>query len=100
MNVMKILGNGIKLVAGYVSKKSGDVGNTTVTAIGNTIGALGGRKFFYACWLTPAFVLVSALLKVDPLTIQLSLGVMAGAIGVEGIADIKERSGGSKDSGG
>ena len=86
----------MKAAGNLFSKKVGDAGNTAVVAAANTISALGGRKFFYGFYLLPAFVVVATIMKVDPITIQLTVGAMAGCIGVEGVADIKERASGAK----
>lgn len=96
MKVVKGLGTIISTVAGYISKKSGDVGATAAVAAGTTIKALGGRKFFYAFWFAPVFVIVAHIIKIDPVNVQFALGIMAGVIGVEGAADFKERNTGGK----
>lgn len=98
MKFLEQIGTIIKTVAGYVGKKTGDIGGTAALAAGTTINALGGRKFFYAFWLTPVFVIVAHVMKISPANVQFALGIMAGAIGVEGAADFKERTTGGKQN--
>lgn len=95
MKLLSTVGSVIATVSKFVTGTAGAVGNTATLAVNNTIQAAGGRKFFYGFYILPAFVIAASVMKIDPATTQMTVGAMAGCIGIEGVADIKQRTGGS-----